>query len=830
MKGLTSIQASQFLTQYGQNIIVEQKKKQFILKFLEQFNNFLTLLLIIAAGLSFIIGEPVDGTLILSIVILNACFGLYQEKKAEESIAALKKMSVTKIRVMRDDKEINIDSRYLVPGDAMYIEEGTKIPADGKLIESINLEINESALTGESLPVLKHIKDEIFSGSIVAKGRGWVEITTTGMKTKFGTIAQNLSSIEEIKTPLQKKLEDLTRLIGVIGIGISIAVFILSMIRGDGYFPAFLLSVSLAVAVVPEGLPAVMTITLAIGVKEMAKRKSVIRKLSAIEALGSITLIATDKTGTLTTNQMQVKEVYVENKIFEENSFPSIENNTFSHLVLNGILCSTASLVYIHDHGKWDVLGDPTEGALLYLGQRMKLIPDFVRLEWKLIDEIPFDSVTKIMTVLVEKNKRKIVYSKGAPESILNVCNLSDMEKEKIMGQVEKWARKGLRVLAFAYNIAGSEKILSEPSQLEKMKFLGMVAIHDAPRLEVIDAVKKAKEAGIKVIMITGDNEKTAEAIGVSTGIIQKNDEILTGKQLDEYSDNELIKVLPKVKIFARTSPFQKHRIIKLYQDLGEVVAVTGDGVNDAIALKQADVGVAMGLVGTDVARETADMVITDDNFASIVCAIEEGRNIIKNLKNAIKYLLACNIAEALSLTVGLLLGIPHLFFAIQLLYVNLITDGIPALSLAFSPREEHSMRRPPDTEMKLLRPFEKKYIFSVGLIATFLILASYFIFAGQNDLLGKTAAFSVLILIQSFILVDLWLSHRSVRLNLHQLKNPLFIVSFIAPFFLQYLIVTLPGVSNLFKITHVRLTDFIFFAAISFLVLPGISIIKRLR
>ena len=648
-KGLTSIQAEQFLTQYGLNTILEQKKKSIFIKLFEQFNNFLTLLLILAAFFSFLIGEQVDGFLIVLIVILNALFGIYQEKKAEDSVKVLKKMTVTKVRVIRDGRQIEIDSQLLVPDDLIYLEEGAKIPADGIICENFNLEINESSLTGESMSVIKAIDEEVFSGTIVTKGRGLVKIKKTGMNTKFGQIAHNLSLIDDGTTPLQKKLENLTRLIGIFGIVISLIVFVISKIEGVGYFPAFLLSVSLAVAVVPEGLPAVMTITLALGMKKMADKKAVVKKLSAIEALGSITLIATDKTGTLTENKMKVKELFVNNSQFSISDYKKSNRDL---LLLNGILCSTASLVYMHDHGHWDVLGDPTEGALLYLAQELGLNVEEIRKQWKIIDEKPFDSVTKMMSVVV-KDKQSLIFTKGAPESILNICNkiiinekeekMSEEKKETIENQVNQWASKGLRVLAFSYN-----KI--EMSQKNNI-FLGMVAIHDSPRPEVNEAIIKANNAGIKVVMITGDNEKTAEAIGINCGLIKEGDEILTGIQLDEFNDKELLKILPRVKIFARTSPFQKHRIVKLFQQLGEIVAVTGDGVNDAIALKQADVGVAMGLVGTDVARETADMIITDDNFASIISAVEEGRNIINHLKNAIKYLLSCNMSEAIALS-----------------------------------------------------------------------------------------------------------------------------------------------------------------------------------
>ncbi len=835
MHGLSTEEVSQLLIKYGQNTITEGKKKTLLQKFVEQFNNFLTLLLIVAAGLSFIIGEPVDGALIVTIVILNALFGIYQEAKAEESIAALKKYSVAKVRVIRDGIEQEIPSNNIVPGDICIIEEGVKISADGILVENRNVEINESLLTGESLPVAKAENDEVFSGTIVSKGRGIVKIVHTGMQTKFGQIAHNLSIIEDTETPLQIKLKQLTRTIGIIGVISAMIVFFISLLQGSSYFPAFLLSISLAVAVVPEGLPAVMTITLAIGVNEMSKKKSIIRKLSSIEALGSVTLIATDKTGTLTTNKMKIKEVYVDENLYADE-LPHLENHPFHHLVQNGILCSTASLVYKHDHGTYDVLGDPTEGALLYMGKDLGVNIEELRRGNPILDEAPFDSVTKRMSVRVGNT----IYTKGAPESVLEVCAfvqkgtqhhpLTFEERKKIEGQMDVWARKGLRVLAFAYctNLPDS-KFEIKNVKLKNEVFLGMVAIHDAPRPEVREAVKRAQQAGIRVVMITGDNERTAEAIGVTSGIVTPGCDIITGAQLEKYSDEELLVLLPNTNIFARTTPFHKNRIVTLFQKLGEVVAVTGDGVNDAIALKQADVGIAMGLVGTDVAREAADMVITDDNFASIVTAVEEGRNIINNLKNAIQYLLSCNISEAVTLIGGLMLGFNHVLFPIQLLYINLVTDGLPALSLAFSPRTRNLMAEKPQKELELLQKKEQKYILLVGILTSVITLASYALFLRISEGTAKAAVFSVLTLIQSFIFVDLWLSHRHIRSHIRTLLTPLFLAVFTLPFVFQLGIVRIPALSKVFSVSPVSYVQYILFIALSASILFFIRGVKKI-
>ncbi len=834
IKGFSTTQAEKLLEQYGLNAIEEQEKPNFFRLFLSQFNNFLTFLLIGAAILSLFVGARVDAIFILAIVVLNALFGIYQEKKASDAIAALKDIAISRVRVLRDGHEVELDSRYLVPGDIIFVEEGVKVPADSKVVESINLQTNEAALTGESIPVGKKVSEEVYMGTIVARGRGYAEVVQTGMRTKFGQIAARLESIEDSETPLQIKLENLSKFIGLLGILVSLGVFFISFFEGIGYFPAFLLAISLAVAVVPEGLPSVMTITLAIGVKEMASQRAVVRRLSAIEALGNVTVIATDKTGVLTANKMKVKEIFIDGKEYGENSLPSHLDPAFSRMILNGITCSTASLLYDQNHGTFNVLGDPTEGALLFLAQKAGVMPDVIREKWQLIDENPFESTTKMMTVVVKKDQEILTLSKGAAESIIPNCDtviengrkrsFTSERIKKIQEAEEEWAKKGLRILAFSYK----EGFHKPKDRFKKHTFLGMVAINDPPRIEVKDAIKRVMRAGIRVVMITGDNEKTAEAIGLATGLIEEGEKVISGKQIDTYSDEDLKKLLPNIKIFARTTPFHKSRIVKLFQETGEVVAVTGDGVNDAIALKQADVGIAMGQVGTDVARETSDVVIMDDNFATIVKAIEEGRNIIRNLKNAIKYLLACNISEALALLIGLAMDVPNLFFAIQLLYINLITDGIPALALAFSPREEKTMERPPEKSLSLLNAFDKYYIVAIGLGHTLIVLTSYFIFqmVGQEE--AKTAAFSTLALVQSFIFVDVWLSHRSLRSNLFGLfLSPQFLVAFSIPFITQYAIVTFPYLASVFKTKPTPWTYFLIYVALSAFMLIWIKGVK---
>lgn len=823
-QGLSSAHAEQLLKRYGLNSIEAHSKRTILQIFLEQFNNFLTLLLIGAAFISIATHETVDGILILMIVFLNAMFGLYQELRAEKSLDSLKKVVITKTRVIRDGKQEEIESKFLVPGDIVFIEEGTKVPADGIILKSVNLQFNESALTGESLPIDKKETEKIYMGTIVARGRGFFRVEKTAMKTKFGQIASSMTEIKKYKTPLQKKLEDTSKVIGYIGITASIIVFILSLAQTGDYFLSFLLAVALAVAVVPEGLPAVLTITLSLGVAAMAKKKAIIRKLASIEALGSITVLATDKTGTLTTNEMKVKEVFINNSRTEAGKL-SINGEAGKLLLQNSILCSTASLSNIN--GQIKILGDPTEGALLILAQNKGLSIDSVRTEWKVLKENSFNSKKKKMSVVVE-NSERLRFTKGAPESILKNCErvlvnnkvkkLTKENLEMINKVMEKWASAGLRVLAFSYNNSRERKDI----------FLGIVAMHDPPRIGIENSVDKAMQAGIKVLIITGDNEKTAKTIGKITHVYKNNQKILSGDEVDNMNDEELKKVLPSVSIFARTTPFHKHRIVKLFQELGEVVAVTGDGINDSIALKQADVGIAMGKTGTDVAKDSADIVILDDNFETIVNAIEEGRNITKNLKNAIKYLLSCNVSEALSLISALALGISHLFYPIQLLYINLVTDGAPALALAFSPKQKNLMHKKPQKKQTLLKKGDKKFIVIVGLLATFIVLSMFFLLNRvEGTTSGKTAAFTVLTLIQSFIFLDMWLNNRLSLKGIALLKKPIFITSFLIPFVLQYIIVSFPAISSLFKINTLGIKDFLMFTFAAFAILPLLKIIS---
>lgn len=775
-KNLTQKEADKLFQKFGPNEISVARRYSLLKSIIGQFNNFLMLLLIAASIVSFLLNEIIDGGFILAIILLNAAFGLYQEFKAEKSLEALKKITVTMVRVIRDGKEQNIDGRLLVPGDLVYLEEGSKVPADARLIESWDLEVSEAALTGESLPVSKSESsketESLFMGTVVARGRGYAVITQTGNQTRLGTINTTLASIEEGPTPLQKKLEIFTKQIGWLGIIAAIAVFFLSFAQEKNWFESFLFAVSLAVAAVPEGLPAVMTITLAIGVERMAKRKAIVRKLNAIETLGSVTLVATDKTGTLTRNEMAVKKIWVGGKTYDASDAKKIQTEDFAELINNSILCSTSSLVQKEGEKRWDVIGDTTEGALLMLGKEIGINYEDRRTDWETVKMTPFDATLKRMEVKVKKGKEQRHYYKGSPESILAICKMEEKERSSIEKEFESFARKGLRMLAFA---SGE-------------RFLGFVGIADPVRPEVVHSVESARHAGIKVVMLTGDSPLTAEAIALETGLIKKGEDIITGKQLDSVSDRELLKLLPKIHVFARISPEHKLRLVQLYQKLGEVIAVTGDGVNDALALKKADVGVAMGLTGTDVAKETADVVLTDDNFATLIHAIHEGRSILRRIHLSILYLLSCNSGEILYVFLALFSSIP-LMAASQLLYMNLITDGLPALVFAFVPSDERLMFQPPVRSLSILK---KKDFYFIGLIGLLTIVVSSLTFLSSVKDQQLTLVFTLIIFFQHFVLMYLW-GNRFTKI---------FWAAFLFPFILHPLILYSSFTQKILKVT----------------------------
>ena len=733
--GLSIEEVEKRRTQHGLNELETKKKKGIIVKFLEQFKDFMIIVLIISAIVSGVVGvieEGISGItdtmIILAVVIVNAIIGVIQENKAEKSLEALQKLSSHVAKVMRKGKLEVIPSRELVPGDIVLLETGDYVPADLRVIEAVNLKTQEAALTGESVPVEKiseKIDDEkvgigdrinmLFSSSLVTYGRGKAVVVETGMKTEVGKIANIINSAEDNVTPLQKKLDKLGKTLGIVALIICVVIFIVGLLYGKNAIDMFMTAVSLAVAAIPEGLPAVSTIVLAIGVQRMVKKNAIVKKLPAVETLGSATVICSDKTGTLTQNKMTVEKIYYNNKLIDLKDFTrNLEDTDLNRLVHNCMLCNDTKISENNE-----LTGDPTETALVDFGLNLDYETPLYG-QYPRVDEIPFDSDRKLMTTVHEgENGKYIVYTKGGVDELLARCDRyllnkeikDDLEKFKkeIRKQNEAMATAALRVLAMGYKELDHKPSKQEMETIESnLIYIGMVGMIDPPRLEVKDAIEKCKTAGIKTVMITGDHKITAIAIAKSLGILEDEQEAITGLELEEMSQEELTKNIRKYSVYARVSPEHKVRIVQAWKANGEIVAMTGDGVNDAPSLKIADIGCAMGVVGTDVAKEAADVILTDDNFATVVSAVEEGRRIYDNILKAIQFLLSSNIGEIVALFLAILItpflsskfgvdiGLIEVLLPIHLLWVNLVTDSLPALALAVDPADADIMQRKP--------------------------------------------------------------------------------------------------------------------------------------
>ena len=765
--GLKESEIEEIRKNYGFNELKAAKKKSLIVKFLEQFKDFMIIILIIAAivsgAISIAEGEAItDSIIILVVVIANAIIGVAQEAKAEKSLEALQKLSGHEAKVIRDGNTKVIPSRELVPGDIVVLDTGDFVPADLRIIDAVNLKAQESSLTGESVPVEKQAekieKEEVpigdrtnmlFSSSLITYGRGKAIVTNTAMTTEVGKIAGMLSQTDEKETPLQQKLNGLGKTLGIVALVICLVIFVVGLIQGKPAVAMFMTAVSLAVAAIPEGLAAVSTIVLAIGVQKMVKKNAIVKHLPAVETLGSSTVICSDKTGTLTKNQMTVQKMFVNNNVYDLTSIDDIvkyenANQEIKLLVYNGMLCNDTK---ISDDGT--LTGDPTETALVDIALKLKFTEKIYK-DMPRVDEIPFDSERKLMTTVHKINDKYIVFTKGGIDEILEICTsyvengehkvISKEYKDRLNDVNKQMATDALRVLGFAY------KELDYKPKIEDMEnnltFVGMYGMIDPPREEARLAIEKCKKAGIKTVMITGDHKITATAIAKKLGILENDDEALTGAELDKISDEELEKNIRKYSVYARVAPEHKVRIVKAWQKNGEIVSMTGDGVNDSPALKQADIGCAMGIVGTDVAKEAADVILTDDNFATVVAAVEEGRRIYDNILKAIQFLLSSNIGEIVVLflaTVGTtfiakwfgITDISHLeiLLPIHILWINLVTDSLPALALAFDPANKDIMERKP------LKPsrgiFTKSFVFRIiyqGIMIGLLTLAAFMV------------------------------------------------------------------------------------------------------
>ena len=702
-RGLSTREAEKRVKSYGLNELKHNKKKSPVLIFLAQFNDFLVWVLIGATIISGFIGDKADAITILIIVIVNAILGFVQEFRTEKSLEALQELSAPTCKVIRDGNIKVVSSKELTIGDLVVLEAGDRIPADGTFIDAANMVVDESLLTGESVGISKDTtkgKNSGFMGTIVLKGRGLIIIDAIGMKTEMGKIANLLDNIEEDKSPLRERLDSLGKILVVMCIVVCLIVTILGIIRGNDITEMFLLGVSLAVAAIPEGLAAIVTVALALGVGRMLKRNALVRKLPAVETLGCTSVICSDKTGTLTQNKMTVKEILVNGRIYELDKEKIYDCEKLKEAF---IYCNDANYNYEIKDIEKAVMGDPTETALVKAFYKdSKELQKFVE-KSKRVYEISFDSTRKMMTVIMNENGKETCYMKGAPERVLEKCNsvlengkvkpLTYQKKKQIYSYIEAMSNRALRCIAAAYK---EENLVKNESVECDLIFLGVSGSMDPPRIEVKDAVLKCKMAGIKPIMITGDHKNTALAIAKSINICNSDDQAVTGDELEKMSDSELVKKVNKIRVFARVSPNHKLRIVRAFKKDNNIVAMTGDGVNDAPAIKEADIGVAMGISGTDVTKEAAAMVLMDDNFATIVSAVEEGRVIYDNIRKFIRYLLSCNLGEVLTMFLASLFYLPNPLTPIQILFVNLATDGLPAIALGVDPPDKDIMRQSP--------------------------------------------------------------------------------------------------------------------------------------
>ncbi|MDK0552425.1 calcium-transporting P-type ATPase, PMR1-type [Clostridium perfringens] len=847
--GLSSTEALRRLEKYGKNKLETKKKKTLFKQFLSQLKDVMIYILIIAAIISAFLGEISDALIILLVIIINAVIGVIQESKAEKALDALKELSTPKALVKRDGSLKEILSEDIVPGDIVIIDAGRYIPGDLRLIDTANLKIEESAFTGESVPSEKDasflpdkeipIGDQnnmAFMSTLATYGRGVGVVVGTGMNTEIGKIAKMIEQEENDETPLQKKLSELGKILGFLAVGICILIFIISFFQGRDLLEMFLTSISLAVAAIPEGLPAIVAIVLALGVQRMVKKNAIIRKLPAVETLGSVSIICSDKTGTLTQNKMTVTTVYTNDSYIKESEF-NLNDNESKLLVDCMVLCNDAT------YSEKSQTGDPTEIALLESPFKLNILKEKLEKEFKRIDEIPFDSDRKLMTTvnLVDEKKAR-VFTKGALDSILSICNkisingkLLDFTKEykaKVLENSNIMSDKALRVLAFAYKDISKENIVLD--SLEKdLVFIGMVGMIDPPRLEVKDSIKLCKSAGITPVMITGDHKNTAFAIANELGIAEDISQAITGHEIDKFKEEEFNEKIINYRVFARVSPEHKVKIVKAFKSHGNIVSMTGDGVNDAPSLKAADIGVAMGITGTDVSKGASDMILTDDNFSTIVSAVEEGRKIYLNIKKSIVFLLSCNLGEILTLFIAILLNWNSPLQPIHILWVNLITDSFPALALGVDKTKEDVMNNPPRN------PKESIFIKSdkIQLIINGVLIGGITLFAfklgerlyADSLIHAQTMAFVVLSVSQLFLSLSLRSNTKSA-FSLGIFSNKYLVYSILLGIFLQVIIISISFIANIFKVTPLLLYDWIVVILVSLIPFAINEILKLFR
>ena len=854
-EGLSSAEAEKRAAEYGKNALKEAKKKSLIVKFLEQFKDVMIIVLIVAAIVSAVIAlvqgeysELIDAGVILLIVILNAVIGVIQENKAENAMEALKNMNKAFSKVLRDGEWRHLASEEIVPGDIVKLEAGDIVPADMRLISSASLKIEEAALTGESVPAEKDAEkvvaadaplgdraDMAYSGGTVAYGRGTGVVTHTGMSTEVGKIATMLTDGSQQTSPLQKQLGKTAKLLSILVLAIAAVIFIVQAVREpDNIMEAFMTAVAIAVAAIPEGLPAVVTIVLAIGVQRMSKRNAIVKNLPSVETLGCCEVICSDKTGTLTLNQMTVKGYYLPDcgfrSVDEDGASDGEDFKTFLRAMA---LCNDT------EKTSEGLSGDPTETALVAYAEDCGYDYHALTAEYPRVDEVPFDSVRKLMTTVNEHDGVREAYVKGAPDMLLPRC-VSIMAGEEVRPMTEKdveeikkansrMAKKALRVLGVAVKSGDLERGSLE----SELVFVGLVGMIDPPRAEVKEAVRVCKEAGMRPIMITGDHIDTASAIAAEIGILREGDKVILGADLDKMSDDEFRDTIEQYSVFARVSPENKVRIVTTYQGKGKVVAMTGDGVNDAPSIKRADIGIGMGITGTDVSKGAADLVLADDNFATIIGAVEEGRKIFANIKKAIQFLLSANIAEVLCLFIATMMNIPFLT-PLMILWINLVTDSLPALSLGMEEAESDVMKKKPrKSNASLFAGRTGVDIVIQGIIQTGLVMAAFFIgtnifeaMDGARHEEAMTMAFVSLALIQLFHSFSMRSQDHSI-LNRKLFANKYINLSFLIGVALTVFIVVVPGVNTAFGTVMINGVEWAISIAVAFAVIPCVEIYK---
>lgn len=857
--GLSTAQAKERLDAYGYNELDEGEKRSLLSKFIDQFKDLMIIILLVAAALS-VITEGMhgltDACIILAVVVLNAAFGVYQEGQAEAAIEALKNMSSPMARVRRDGHVVEIDSRELVPGDIVLLEAGDVVPADMRLLEAASLKIEEAALTGESVPVEKDVTETVeaeagigdrvnmgYQNSNVTYGRGTGVVTNTGMYTEVGKIADMLANADESQTPLKQSLEQLSKTLTYLIVAIALVTFLVSVfIRGEQPLEGLMVAVALAVAAIPEGLPAIVTILLSLGTTTLAKRNSIVRKLPAVETLGSTEIIASDKTGTLTMNQMTVEKVYTNGQLQNASTELGADNTTLR-------IMNFANDTKVDPDGK--LIGDPTETALVQFGLDHNFdVRDVLKSEPR-VAELPFDSDRKLMsTIHKEADGTYFVAVKGAPDQLLKrvtrieingeVRPITDEDKQAILATNKDLAKQALRVLMMAYKTTNDIPTLESAVVESDLIFSGLVGMIDPERPEAAEAVRVAKEAGIRPIMITGDHQDTAEAIAKRLGIIDPNDtedHVFTGAELNELSDEEFQKVFKQYSVYARVSPEHKVRIVKAWQNDGKVVAMTGDGVNDAPSLKTADIGIGMGITGTEVSKGASDMVLADDNFATIIVAVEEGRKVFSNIQKSIQYLLSANMAEVFIIFFATLFGWDVLQ-PVHLLWINLVTDTLPAIALGVEPAEPGIMtHKPRGRQSNFFDGGVFGAIMYQGVFQTILVLAVYgwgLVFPEHHTQAeihadALTMAFATLGLIQLLHAFNVKSVYQSV-FKVGLFRNKTFNWAIPVAFVLLMATIVVPGFNNLFHVSHLSLTQWLSVIVGSFLIVVLVELVKAIQ